>query len=301
MRILIQQEKELIVTMYNNGDTYDSIRELLHCKECLVRDFIKEQGLPRRKRNAIKGSENLKTNKIYTYNESYFKNIDTERKAYWLGFLFADGYVTTRNTNGSTKGGELEFTLKHDDRYMLNLFLNDINGNQLIKTRTVNLNDNQYLADRLNINGIDFVNDLISHGCVQAKSLILQSPIGVPKELQNHFIRGYFDGDGCVAYYPDYKSFSYGIMGTPELLSYIKNCLGDEFKNIRVYKTKSKAYQIDIKGRNKIEIFHNYIYKNKSIFLDRKYQKSYDMIDHLNLHNTECSQTSKLFANLFKD
>ena len=301
-RIITNEEKNLILTMYNNGDTYMSIREALHCKECVVTNFIKENGLPKRKRNSIKGSEKLKTNKIYTYNESYFEEINTSEKAYWLGFLYADGYVTTRNfNNGSTKGGVLEFTLKHEDGYMLNNFLKHINGNQIIKERIINLNNKQFKADRLSINGIDFVNDLISHGCVQTKSLILDYPIGVPLELQSHFVRGYFDGDGCVAFYPKCKSFSYQIMGTPEVLQYIKNCLGIEFKDVRIFKSKSKAYQINISGKKKIEIFHNYIYKNKTIFLERKYQNSYDMLSYRNLENLECSETSKIFANLFKE
>lgn len=36
----------------------------------------------------------------YRYNENYFENIDTEEKAYWLGFIFADGFIT-KKTNGS--------------------------------------------------------------------------------------------------------------------------------------------------------------------------------------------------------
>ena len=42
--------------------------------------------------------------------------------------------------------------------------------------------------------------DLISHGCCQNKSLIKSAPIGIPNELMRHFIRGYFDGNGSIAY-----------------------------------------------------------------------------------------------------
>lgn len=36
--------------------------------------------------------------KSYTLNETYFDNIDCDAKAYWLGFLFADGSITNTNT-----------------------------------------------------------------------------------------------------------------------------------------------------------------------------------------------------------
>lgn len=42
--------------------------------------------------------------------------------------------------------------------------------------------------------------DLISHGCIPQKSLILKFP-EISKELIPHFIRGYFDGDGSVGIY----------------------------------------------------------------------------------------------------
>jgi intein/homing endonuclease len=40
--------------------------------------------------------------------------------------------------------------------------------------------------------------DLVKHGCVEKKSLILQFPKDLSQELISHFVRGYFDGDGCI-------------------------------------------------------------------------------------------------------
>ena len=36
-------------------------------------------------------------NKIYFYDEDYFKNINSEEKGYFLGFLYADGSITKKN------------------------------------------------------------------------------------------------------------------------------------------------------------------------------------------------------------
>lgn len=49
-----------------------------------------------------KNGANLKK---YTAYYAFFKEIDTEEKAYWLGFIAADGFITTRdNTVGITLG-----------------------------------------------------------------------------------------------------------------------------------------------------------------------------------------------------
>ena len=53
---------------------------------------------------------------------------------------------------------------------------------------------------KLKISNKHIGNSLINKGCIPKKSLILEFPnlSQVPKFLIRHFIRGYFDGDGCI-------------------------------------------------------------------------------------------------------
>lgn len=62
------------------------------------------------------GAESLKQSRKHFFNESYFEVIDTEDKAYWLGFLYADGNIYYhKDKNGDRKGGKVELSLKSDD------------------------------------------------------------------------------------------------------------------------------------------------------------------------------------------
>ncbi len=47
-------------------------------------------------------------------------------------------------------------------------------------------------------------NDLIGHGATIRKSLTLTFPTHLDEKLIKHFLRGYFDGDGCINYRPQY-------------------------------------------------------------------------------------------------
>lgn len=51
----------------------------------------------------------------YTFNENIFSIIDNEEKAYWLGFLYADGYLTDQGLFGCA--------LQEKDKAHLNKFL----------------------------------------------------------------------------------------------------------------------------------------------------------------------------------
>ena len=129
------------------------------------------------------------------------------------------------------------------------------------------------------------VKDLISHGCCENKSLILKPPTTVPNDLINHFIRGYFDGDGCVCFYPETYSYEYSILGTKEFLEFIA-----EKSSIPSYKIISfehkNCFELRTYSKKSVEIFHNYIYNNKSIYLERKYQKSLSMMKWCELNDS---------------
>ena len=122
--------------------------------------------------------------KKYNFNEHYFDNIDCQEKAYWLGFFAADGY------NHRDKG-YIEFRLHKQDIEILNKFKSCIQSNNpigLYKETYCNLSlYSKHLCEKL-----------AEYGLGQAKTYTLQLP-SLEKSLMRHFIRGYFDGDGCFS------------------------------------------------------------------------------------------------------
>lgn len=80
------------------------------------------------------------------FNEHVFDVIDTEEKAYWLGFIYADGNVSKA---GDKQIYSFEISLKEDDYNHLmkfNKFV-EFKGNN-IKRKIVKLNNKEYIAFR---------------------------------------------------------------------------------------------------------------------------------------------------------
>lgn len=292
-KIFTKEETDLMIKMYKDGETYDCISKIVKTKSSKVSEYLRTLGYDKRPKNTLKNHEYLSSSRKNIVDENYFKIIDSESKAYWLGFLYADGYVCKRHDkNGKPKGGVIELCLKSDDKYHIQNFLDDIKSSSKISNKKVKLNDKEYNASRTSISSIKMVNDLINHGCIENKSLILKPPTTIPKELLRHFIRGYFDGDGCVCFYPEKYRYTYSILGTKEFLEFIvsESCISSF--DIRSFKHK-KCYELIIYSKKEIEIFHNFIYEDKTIYLERKYQKSLSMMKWCELQDAR-NETQKL-------
>ena len=287
LRIFTQKEKDIIDKMYKDGDRFDDIRSFLHCKEDTLRTYLRNNGYERRKRNTVKGCEKLGASRKHHFNENYFDIIDTEDKAYWLGFLYADGNVSYgKDKNGERKGCTIEITLAEKDKEHLYKFMKCINADNgyPLEKRIVSLNNKKYTAYRLCFNSVILGHDLENQGCIPNKSLVLKRP-NIDDDLIRHFIRGYFDGDGCVSFNKELNNHIYTILGTEDILSFIKEKSGVSKKiSIRQVKRDNKYksfYEFSIGGIRSQLIFHNYIYNNANIFLDRKYKKSCELYNYL--------------------
>ena len=194
--------------------------------------------------------------------------INTEEKAYWLGFLYADGYV------GLT-----------DNRVELTLQLSDVNHIEKFKTflnSDCKISTNSYRS-RLSIKDEKIKKDLINLGCTPQKSLILKFPTDdkVPKELIRHFIRGYFDGDGSLCVTEKTKSID--ILGTYDFLYQL--CLESNIATSKIYVSKSKSnkvFRIVLGSRLDLYNFSKYIYDDCNIYLDRKYEKFKKLMEYYN-------------------
>lgn len=198
-------------------------------------------------------------------NNYIFETIDTEEKAYWLGFLYADGNV--RISNNSYK---VELALKESDLEHLIKFSNFMD---LKKHPKYILKQKAY---KVFFGSRKVVEDLINKGCVTKKSLILEFPNYevVSKEMMPAFIRGYFDGDGSISLTKTKLTYraNISIIGTKEFLTGLLNELN--IVEVPILKKDKRhlnnTFYVQFRKQQGIE-FLNYIYYNANIYLDRKY------------------------------
>jgi len=123
-----------------------------------------------------------------TLNQDFFK-IWTPGMAYVLGYFAADGSMI-RNARG---GNFIEFTSV--DKILITQLREAVGSNHRIARRE--RGGNARTAYRIQIGSKEWFTDLSALGFTQNKSNALGFP-EVPDEYFGHFVRGYFDGDGCV-------------------------------------------------------------------------------------------------------
>lgn len=165
-----------------------------------------------------------KTSK-YKYQQDIFENIDSAEKAYWLGFLAADGCNYQREHNASVILNVNKKDIEH-----LKKFKQFCNTNAEIKSYIGYEGfSNQTPMCKIVLNSKKISNDLMNKGILPNKSLILQPP-KILKEFYKPFILGYFDGDGSISKTSQYNNYSISIQGTQEILIWICQVLNWDAK-----------------------------------------------------------------------
>lgn len=206
----------------------------------------------------------------YKINETYFEKIDTAEKAYWLGFLYADGH------NTEAPYWRVSLILKNQDTLHVQKFNNIFypTGDKKIKFRKT---DN---AASSVIHSKKICADLVKLNVINRKSLTIKFPSNdqVPDNLLVYFIQGLFDGDGSVSIGKTTKTpcasldFSGSIPLIKKLKSVLKTLTNIEFgyKERNFVNTIAVTY---IKGNDKVLQFLNWLYTDPTYVLPRKYKK----------------------------
>ena len=250
-------EKEILENYINKELSYKEIAKIFNVNEKTIKINAKKYGLASKI-----GSQGARKHK---FNERYFENIDSEEKAYWLGFIAADGCVYKNK-----QSYRLQINLKGSDIDHLKKFQKAICSDYKITEKKVG--KAQSNTCQLKINSTKMCNDLIKNNIIERKSIIFEPPI-LNKNLMNHFIRGYFDGDGWITSYKRKDSNGYrnevGIIGGKKALNYFIDFLPKGFSKYEKYKD-DKIIQISGSSIKTISETYNYLYENATIFLDRK-------------------------------
>jgi intein-encoded DNA endonuclease-like protein len=220
--------------------------------------------------NSIK-RYNLEYNKTYGrrvfFNEDYFANINSEDKAYWLGFIFADGNVK-KTSSKCDKVNRLTIGISIKDQQHLEKFKSTIGhtGELYIEHHKKSYSTTPICY--LHCNSIKMCEDLAKLNCLPSKTGYSNLP-NIPQELLRHFIRGYFDGDGSISPY------IFQITSNENILNQINNIISSALNvplgKIRFYQRTNKAVDLRYIGKDLMPTIFHYLYDNATVFLERKY------------------------------
>jgi intein-encoded DNA endonuclease-like protein len=206
----------------------------------------------------------------YNYSLKFFDEVNGE-SAYFIGLLFADGSINNK--------GKITLNLSKKDIEIIEIFKEKLKTNKPI-----------FSVKKTNSLSFSFQNKIISRqlnnfGLVPNKSLILKFSDKIPNEYLKDYIRGYFDGDGCVSITKNKHTSSLRVhfVGTYEMLEGIQNVLINEL-NITKTKinqlTKGKnTFQFEIRRKDDIILFRDFIYYDNCICLTRKKEKFFTQIE----------------------
>ena len=256
-----------------------------------------------------KSAIDLKINRLglvkskYIYNKNFFENIDTEEKAYWCGFIMADGCVSIDNETNSC---ELAIKLQVNDYNHLKKFNKSLCGNipVTIFDDWCNLNKKMSRQCQIRIYSEKMVHDLMRFGVIPNKSLVKKFSLNIPHELMWHYIRGYYDGNGGIvgSKHKDKYANCYIFTGSKDFAEGLKeflNCNG--IKTSAVFKTDDNVscWKIAINGMLNVDNFLHKIYDGATIYLDRKKDKKENIYEYLKLEQRLDRQSEKTgFINL---
>lgn len=220
--------------------------------------------------------------KISQGNVKYFENIDTHQKAYFLGFIAADGAIVNNTLTITIHKKDIELLEK------LKSEIGNLHNIQSINTKMSFDSTRRVNHVRYTLTNKDLISDLNNLGIFPKKSLTISNIIqNIPYEFRDSFIIGYFDGDRCVVFpppsskqtlsglktYPTYRMVV-SLRGTEEFLNGIANHLGINYK-IYFHKT----HVLCIRKKEYILRFFN-CYKNLNFYLKRKHDKFLERINH---------------------
>jgi len=238
-----------VLELHNQGRSQNEIAEIVnHSTSSICKLLQHEEAEPRDWKYHVK--------------EDFFSAIDTEEKAYILGWWYSDGNVMD--------SGKCRLQIAEQDKDILDWIRAQLEYEgplHFVKRRQQHHQD-QWCLD---IGRVKMKDDLIKLGCIPNKSLNLHFPTSdqVPAHLLNHFVRGYFDGDG---------SCSNGIMivGSKQFCNCLAKAIPCAITNIyQRYKDKKpekSAHQLFIGRKKERAKFTDWLYQNATIWLDRKKQ-----------------------------
>lgn len=257
-------DKNEILSLYKQNLSQIEMSKKLNVSQSYVSRVINQFGLKRDK-------SILNLNRV-EIDIDYFKSIDNEEKAYWLGFICADGNINKNNNKTTLTSKDLEVIEKFKKSVKSD---HQISHSKYLDKRTNKI----YERYTIQISTKPFTTNIINLGITNDKTDKLSFP-NIDEKYYSYFIAGMFDGDGSICYRKKNNQLLINLISTKEIIKFIQNYLELNF-SIKETKIQKVTYNNDEINVNKMGLykrddvlkFLKFIYKDdmSHLYLQRKY------------------------------
>lgn len=265
--------EEEVIELYKT-ETINAIAKKMNTYDNKISSILKKNGI--KPKTKFKGWKKV--------NDTFFDVIDTEEKAYILGFFIADGCIRMeKDKKGNFTHSRLCFSNSIDDEDIINFIHDTIcPENKIIRIHNTKDGANrkpQLVLQWTSRHMKEILVDKYKITPRKTYDLNFELPLNsVPDNLFRHFVRGYIDGDGnfnseAICFVFNSKKFAH------QIIDFFKNefeknkQLVEDFK-YRIYEIQGKTtkyYKVSLsaaKGRKKL--YEKILYEDSTIFLKRK-------------------------------
>ena len=271
------------VWLENNIKKYGNIKDLCeatNCAQTSIRRYAHEFKLTHMIEERI-------YDRTVSMNEDYFENINSERKAYWLGMLVADGCVQDAGNRYC-----MSLLLKGEDGYIVKAFRDDLESE-------VGIYIDSYGRHSIKVWSKKLFMDLCNLGISPRKTGKEVFP-NIPKELEHHFVRGFFDGDGTIFTRAN-RARHKGTVGfccqnedfILSLIDRIEKACG--FR-LSYHPHKNNVFECKTEAEMKCLSIIEYMYKDATIAMLRKYNRAKEYFNYNCPSLKQFEEESKLIA-----
>lgn len=259
-----EQQVHKIVNIYRGGTSCKVIGKELNCSKQTINALLKEQGI------ALRDFSHCQQK--YNINEDIFETIDTPEKAYWLGMLTGDGWITDNN--------DLGFSLEQNDKELVYKFRDFLQSNHPIYPKNNGLKNDgtSSISYEIRLTNKKIISDLRKCGFHNDKTHHMEFP-KLEDKLLSYYMLGLVDSDGSFYLKNHYKKngiklLNFNFIGTKEFSEIFQNILIDKCK---ISKTKlGKQAQTDFvrtveyAGYKNIYKIVRFLYDDPPIWMERK-------------------------------
>lgn len=249
--------RERIPDLYADGMDAPEIGRLLGCHSSSVYNVLEGLGVNRREQIACD-------------NPGYFDQIDTPDKAYWLGFLGADGCVTGF-TRGTKTYLRLQVKLARKDRDHLVTLQKALKARRPIRDFDQESFGKIAPVSMLAVSSQRVADALIGHGIIRKKTDVLQ-PWDGPTDLMPHYWRGLVDGDGHITI--NERGIFTGLVGsrpvTEAYAVWVNSFCGTNVNATVKQPSSGNTWVVQVGGRRAPRLLLAALYNDAPVALPRK-------------------------------